>query len=232
VKTIAIHKGISFGRFPPEYARCDDVGRIARAYPDVNFLIYHAGYEPYQAKGPFDPAHTGSGISSLVKSMLVNDIAPNSNVYAELGSTWRLLMRNPTGAAHALGKLLTYVGEDNVLWGTDSIWAGSSQDQIQAFRAFEIAPALQQQYACRPLTPARKAKILGLNGARVYGVEPKLFRNKAEHDGIERLRADYRNAPRPDFETLKPRSRAEFGPFVKHNGNRPGYDIPRLGAPD
>jgi len=73
-----------------------------------------------------------------------------------------------------------------------------------------------------PLTSARKAKILGLNGARVYGVEPKLFRNKAENDGIERLRADYRNAPRPDFESHGPRSRAEFGAFLKHSGNRSG----------
>lgn len=167
VKTIATHKGISFGRFPPKYARCDDVGRIARAYPDVNFLIYHAGYEPYQAEGPFDPAHTGSGISSLVKSMLVNDIAPNSNVYAELGSTWRLWMRNPTGAAHALGKLLTYVGEDNVSWGTDSIWAGSPQDQIQAFRAFEIAPALQQQFGYPP--PLRRRARRRSSGSMVRG---------------------------------------------------------------
>ena len=222
VKTIAIHKGISFGRFPPEYARCDDVGRVARAYPDVNFLIYHAGYEPYQAEGPFDTGHRGSGISSLVKSMRANGIPPNSNVYAELGSTWRLLMRNPTGAAYALGKLLKYVGENNVLWGTDSIWAGSPQDQIQAFRAFEITPELRVQHGYPELTPARKAKILGLNSARVYGVEPKLFRKKAERDGIERLRSGYRNAPRPDFETHGPRSRAEFDAFLKHNGNRPG----------
>ena len=49
-------------------------------------------------------------------------------------------MRDPTTAAHLLGKLLKHVGEDNVLWGTDSIWYGSPQDQIQAFRSFQIAP--------------------------------------------------------------------------------------------
>ncbi len=49
-------------------------------------------------------------------------------------------MRDPDAAAHALGKLLKYVGEDNVLWGTDSIWYGSPQDQIQAFRTFQISP--------------------------------------------------------------------------------------------
>jgi hypothetical protein len=42
--------------------------------------------------------------------------------------------------AHLLDKLLRYVSEDNVLWGTDSIWYGSPQDQIQAFRRFKIAP--------------------------------------------------------------------------------------------
>jgi hypothetical protein len=49
-------------------------------------------------------------------------------------------MREPEQAAHALGKLIAYCGEDNVLWGTDSIWYGSPQDQIQAFRTFQIAP--------------------------------------------------------------------------------------------
>ncbi len=44
-----------------------------------------------------------------------------------------------------LGKLLKYCGEDNVLWGTDCIWAGSPQPQIAAFRTFKIDP----QFAAR-----------------------------------------------------------------------------------
>ena len=74
-----------------------------------------------------------------------NGVKPNSNVYAELGSTWRFLMRDPDGAAHALGKLIKYCGENNVLWGTDSIWYGSPQDQIQAFRTFQISAELRAQ---------------------------------------------------------------------------------------
>ena len=61
-------------------------------------------------------------------------IGPNENVYAELGSTWWYVMRYPTQAAHVLGKLLKHVGEDNVVWGTDCLFYGSPQDQIQAFR--------------------------------------------------------------------------------------------------
>jgi len=67
-----------------------------------------------------------------VSSLRGNEVAPNSNVYAELGTTWRIAMRNPDQAALVLGKLLVHVGENNVLWGTDSIWYGSPQDQIHS----------------------------------------------------------------------------------------------------
>ena len=94
-------------------------------------------------------------------------IGPNANVYADLGTTWWQLMRDPTQGAHARGKVLRYVGEDNVVWGTDSIWYGSPQDQMQAFRALQISPEFQERYGYPELTPAIKAKVLGLNGARV-----------------------------------------------------------------
>ena len=38
------------------------------------------------------------------------------------------------------GDLIGAVGPDRLLWGTDSIWYGSPQSQIEAFRAFEITP--------------------------------------------------------------------------------------------
>ena len=56
-------------------------------------------------------------------------------MYAELGSTWFLMLRRPVEAAHVLGKLLLAVGPDRIVWGTDSIWYGSPQPLIDAFRA-------------------------------------------------------------------------------------------------
>ena len=141
VRNICIHKGLPFGQKSYEHSTCRDIGPIAKRFPDMNFLIYHSGYVAGQDEGPYDPKRT-DGIDALVTSVLESGVKPNSNVYAELGSTWRFLsMRNPTSAAHALGKLFKYIGEDNVLWGTDSIWYGSPQDQIQAFRTFQIAEA-------------------------------------------------------------------------------------------
>jgi hypothetical protein len=58
----------------------------------------------------------------------------------ELGSTWRMVMQDPDQAAHLLGKLFRYVGEDRVLWDTDFIWYGSPQDQIQAWGSSRPRP--------------------------------------------------------------------------------------------
>ncbi len=87
-------------------------------------------------------------------------------MYAELGSTWYLMLRRPVEAAHVLGKLLRAVGPDRIVWGTDSIWYGSPQPLIDAFRTFEIPERMQEAFGYPALTPETKAKILGVN-ARV-----------------------------------------------------------------
>jgi predicted TIM-barrel fold metal-dependent hydrolase len=221
IKTIAIHKGLSFGGFPLKYAGCADVGRVAKLFPDVTFLIYHAGYEARRSEGPYDPSGAEVGTDTLIASLEANGIPPNANVYAELGSTWRILMRDPTAAAHALGKLLAHVGQDRVLWGTDSIWYGSPQDQIQAFRAFQITPEFQEKYGYPALDPALKAKVFGLNAASVYGVDPNAIKRKAARDDLDRARAAYRERPVPSFATYGPRTDAEFDALVKRRGSGP-----------
>ena len=109
-------------------------------------------------------------------------------MYAELGSTWYLLMRRPREAAHVLGKLLLAVGEDNVLWGTDSIWYGSPQPLIDAFRAFRIPEELCEQYGYPRLTDRVKEKVLGANAARVYGVDPVAAKAAARDDDLAWVR--------------------------------------------
>jgi predicted TIM-barrel fold metal-dependent hydrolase len=205
VRIICAHKGLPFT--PHNYAQSTarDVGAAARLYPDMQFLVYHAGYELGRSEGAFDPDHAEAGVDALVKSLIDNGIAPNTNVYAELGAIWRRTRSDPEEAAHCWGKLLKYVGEDNVLWGTDCTWAGSPQDQIQTFRAFQISEEFQERFGYPALTPALKAKILGLNAARVYGVEPP-----ARQDLIARRRRERREEPDPSFVTHGPKTPAEL----------------------
>jgi len=114
-----------------------------------------------------------------------------------------------------------FLDDDRLLWGTDSIWYGSPQDQIQAFRAFQIAEALHDRHGYPALTPALKRKVFGLNAARVYGLQPDALRRKLRSDGVQRRKAEYLNDPQPSFPTYGPRDRAEFLAFRRWHGELP-----------
>lgn len=210
VRIICVHKGLPFGPRSYEHSQCRDIGVVAKRYPDVDFLVYHSGFVAGKAEGPYEGQGSGDGIDTLIRSLVDNGIPPNSNVYAELGSTWRFLMRDPDSAAHALGKLLKFCGEDNVLWGTDSIWYGSPQDQIQAFRTFSISREYQERHGYPAITRELRAKIFGLNAARPYRIDLDEVRLRAASDDVARRRENYRNFRDPSFLTFGPRTRREF----------------------
>ena len=79
------------------------------------------------------------GIDTFLRALDDHGVPPNDNVWVDVGTVWREVLRDPTTAAHTLGKLLKRVGDHRVLWGTDAIWYGSPQAQLQAFRAFTIS---------------------------------------------------------------------------------------------
>jgi len=209
IRNVAVHKGLPFGPQSYEHSTCVDVGRVAKRYPDVNFLVYHSGFVTTKPEGPYDPRRN-DGIDALVTSLRDNDVAPGSNVYAELGSTWRFLMRDPDSAAHALGKLFKHVGEDNVLWGTDSIWYGSPQDQIQAFRTFQISENLADKHDYSKITPALRAKVFGRNALKVYSIPEDVLKIHLPRDRVAHDRVEYRAHADPRFVTYGPKTRREF----------------------
>ena len=77
----------------------------------------------------------------------------------------------PTIAAHILGQLLKFMGEDRIVFGSDSVWYGSPQWQIEALWRFQIPEELREKYGYPELTEQAKRKILGLNSARLYGIK-------------------------------------------------------------
>ena len=161
---VCVHKGL--GGDP------SDVGPAAAAHPDITVVAYHSGYEVSATEGAWTPGSPNGGVDRLLESIRGAWLSAGTNVCAELGTTWRSLMGDPDQAAHLLGKLIGALGPGNVLWGTDSIWFGSPQDQIDAFRTFEITADAQERFGYAPLTPEVKAGILAGNAARLYGVDP------------------------------------------------------------
>ena len=67
-------------------------------------------------------------------------------------------------------------------WGTDAIWTGAPQWQIEALRRLEIPEDMQTKYGFSPLGPADgpvKRAIFGENSARLYKYDIK---RRAERD--------------------------------------------------
>jgi predicted TIM-barrel fold metal-dependent hydrolase len=189
VKIMCAHKGLPLLEFDRAHNGPADLVRAAKLFPDIDFVVYHGAFETATTEAAYDPARAATGVNSLVKALDDNGIPPNSNVWAELGTTWRETMRAPTEAAHTVGKLLKRVGEDRVMWGTDGIWYGSPQPQIMAFRAFQISAELQERHGYPALTDELKAKVFGLNAARLFGVDPEATRCAVDAGRLEAAKA-------------------------------------------
>lgn len=193
IRNVCLHKGLPAPGFSAEHCNPKDIFKPAIDFPDLNFLVYHAGL---RGIGEMIPA-VQSEFKDSAEVPWVTDLCewkkknPKvSNVYMELGATFGMTaITLPLLCAHILGMIIEAFGEDHVLWGTDSIWWGSPQWQIEAFKRFEMPESLMNRFSYKPLTTEVKAKILGLNAARVYGIDPKERIKPLPTDAIDRLRA-------------------------------------------
>ena len=182
IRNVCIHKGL----FPESVARqfphllpyCDvrDVGKAAKDWPQLNFIIYHGGYR-YAGGGRAEDAwaqfeRTGrvDWITDLAEVPAKYNV---TNVYADVGQLFaQTTMAEPRLSAVMMGQLIKGLGAEHVCWGTDAIWTGSPQWQIEALRRLEIPEPLQAKYGFQPLGAADgpvKNAILGGNNARLYG---------------------------------------------------------------
>ena len=210
IPVVAAHRGLPLPGFEYRYSRPEDIVRVGRLYPDMTFLCYHSGFEYDVAEGPYDPENP-RGVDRLILAHQEREYRPNQgNVYAELGSCWRHFMSKPDQAAHFMGKLLKHFGEERICWGTDCLWYGSPQDQIQAFRSFEISEEFQERYGYPPLDARAKKMILGENAARIHGMDLARIRALRYEDEFGRQKAEYRQNPNPSFLTYGPKTRREF----------------------
>jgi hypothetical protein len=191
VKVFCAHKGLPLLNFASTWNQPRDMVAVSRQFPDMQFVVYHSAWTPQHVEGPYD-AGDPVGVDSLLKALDAYAVPPNSNVWADLATTWRSLLTEPTQAAHVIGKLLKRLGEDRVLWGTDSVWYGPPQPQIMAFRAFEISSEFQGQFGYPALTTAIKDKVLGLNAAALFGLDPRATRCVLTDDALHGLRGSQR----------------------------------------
>src|SRR5499433_663282 len=186
VRRVCVHKGLPLGPVAA-YNHPRDLIKAAKDFPDLDFVAYHAGLLSVSATSQSAEVPWTSDFCRMKQK------EPGiKNIYMELGSTFgQLATTNPTACAHLLGQVIATFGADHVLWGTDSIWYGTPQWQIEAFRRFEIPDALIEKHGYTPLTRPVKEQIFGLNAARLFGVDVSAKRNEIPSDYLSRIKMSY-----------------------------------------
>jgi uncharacterized protein len=186
INTICVHKGL----MPRDYekafagtwesATVNDLEKAARDWPKMNFVIYHSALRPWLADQPEAEMAKFEETGYLPWSTDLAKIGEKGlkNVYAELGSTFAsTAVTMPRFCAAFLGQLVNMMGADQVIWGTDSVFYGSPQWQIEALRRLEIPEDMMKKQGWKTALGAGngavKNKILGLNSARLYNLNPE-----------------------------------------------------------
>jgi uncharacterized protein len=183
IKNVCVHKGL----FPPSldkvfprlrpYADVSDVAKAAKDWPQLNFVIYHSGYRNVGGGGS-DAAEAWAMVEQRGRNDWVTDLAEIpakygvTNVYGDLGQLFAAsTVAQPKLAAYLVGCLVRGLGADHVVWGTDALWTGSPQWQIEGLRRLEIPEDMQKRFGFKPLGAVDgpvKTAILSGNSARLY----------------------------------------------------------------
>src|SRR5215468_3853936 len=189
INTICIHKGL----LPPdyeksfagvwEYATAWDIGKAAKDWPRMTFVVYHSALRPAlelpdQAWNEFETTGRIKWASDLAE---IPQKLGVRNVCAELGTSFaNSAVAHPKFSAALVGTLIKGMGADHIMWGTDSVWYGSPQWQIEALRRLEIPDDMQKKYGFAPLGDANSAvkqQIFAGNATRFYKIKLKAADN-------------------------------------------------------
>ena len=173
----------------------------------MDFVIYHSALRPFlelpdQAWAEFEASGRIKWATDLAE---IPEKFGVTNVYGELGTSFaNSAVAHPKFAAALVGTLIKGMGADHVVWGTDTLWYGSPQWQIEAMRRLEIPEDMRKKYGFAALggpNSAAKQMIFGTNSARLYRVNLKAASNTQmpaySEDRLARLKAEYDLAAAP-----------------------------------
>lgn len=206
INTICIHKGL----MPRDYekafagtwesATVNDLGKAAKDFPGMNFVIYHSALRPWLSDEPAGEMQSFMDSDYIPWSTDLANIPEKfgvNNVYAEIGTSFASsAVTNPRFCAAFLGQLVNIMGSDRVLYGSDSVWYGSPQWQIEALRRLEIPDDIMSVKGWQtPLGDENsevKRKLFGLNAAQLYRLKIQLGDiGRFNTEQIAQARAEY-----------------------------------------
>ncbi len=134
-----------------EIQRPTHLQRVARDFPDMTIVMHHP--------------------MPLYFDETVNIAARFKNIYLLLSPTIQLSLVRPRLVQKLMGELLESVGPDRLIYGSEGALSGNPTTFIKALMDFTIADDLQEGYGFPQITQEDKEKILGLNLAKLLGID-------------------------------------------------------------
>lgn len=162
INNIHVHKGPTIFPLTRDAFDVADVDEVASAYPDLNFIIEHVGLPRLE---------DFCWIATQEK-----------NVYGGISVALPFIHPRPRYFAEIMANLLFWIGPDKILFGSDyALW--EPKWLIEKLVAFELPEDIKAEFGV-DLTMENKRKILGLNAARLYGINPDEHLPKIQADEL------------------------------------------------
>jgi len=149
IDIIHVHKGPTIHPLNADAFDVRDVDEVATNFPDLKFVIDHCG------------------IPRIDDFCWIALQEPN--VYGGLSVVMAFIHMRPKYFASMMADLIFYLGADRLLFGSD-YGIHSPKWLVEDFMAFQFDDGTAQE-AGTQLTLDVKAKILGLNAARLYDIK-------------------------------------------------------------
>ena len=156
IKNIHVHKGPTIIPLNRDAFDVADIDDCATSFQGLNFIIEHCG------------------LPRLDDFCWI--ATQETNVYGGLAVAIPFIHSRPGYFAHIISELLFWLGEDKLLFASDyGIW--TPKWIIDKFMAFELPDDIQKETGVNLNLQAKK-KILGLNAARLYGIDIEAQKKK------------------------------------------------------
>lgn len=149
---LTIHTGHSYV-VPQPGSHCDvrQLDDVLLAFPDLQIIAYHAGWP--------DTEH------------LIGLCGKHRNLYMSLSGIIGWYQRAPYRGYHAIGTALQWMPSEKIVLGLDLPFDDTKR-VVDYIRNLDMPEELQEKWGYQQLTTDDKANILGLNLARLTGLDP------------------------------------------------------------
>ena len=149
---LTVHTGTSYvSPQPNSHCHVGQLDDVMLAFPELKVIAYHAGWPNTEE--------------------LIGLCGKHKNLYLSLSGILGWYQRAPYRGYHTVGTALQWMTSEKIVLGMDLAFdmLGRVVDYI---RDFDMPAELQEKWGYPQLTEQDKANILGLNLARLTGIEP------------------------------------------------------------